>query len=125
MPASRRRPARRRAGAGLTLLACLAVASAPFAWAEPAAKSDDKAIQEQQLRGVEDTMRASEDQRRRIEANVETLRADRARASTAALIDITAKVQDTERQMDAANGRLTILTGSENALAPLARKPSR
>src|SRR5450432_359228 len=115
MPASRRRTARIRAGAALTLFLCLAVASAPLTRAEPASKSDEKATQEQQLRGVEDTMRASEDQRRRIEANVETLRADRARL-TAALIDITAKVQDTERQMDAANGRLTILTGSENAL---------
>jgi murein hydrolase activator len=67
------------------------------------------------LRGVEDTMRASEDQRRRIEADIETIRADRARL-TAALIDTTAKVQDTERQMDAANARLTTLVGSENAL---------
>ena len=60
------------------------------------AKSDDKATQEMQLRGVEDTMRASEDQRRRIEADIETIRTDRARLN-AALIDTTAKVQDTER----------------------------
>jgi septal ring factor EnvC (AmiA/AmiB activator) len=92
------------------------------AFADPApapapaqAKSDDKAIQEMHLRGVEDTMRASEDQRRRIEADIESIRADRARLN-AALIDTTAKVQDTERQMDAANARLTTLVGSENAL---------
>ena len=68
-----------------------------------------------QLRGVEDTMRASQEQRRRIEADIETIRADRARLN-AALIDTTAKVQETERQMDAANMRLTSLTDSENAL---------
>jgi murein hydrolase activator len=83
--------------------------------AVPEAKSDDKATQEMQLRGVEDTMRASEDQRRRLEADVESIRADRARLN-AALIDATAKVQETERQMDAANARLTTLVGSENAL---------
>jgi murein hydrolase activator len=83
--------------------------------AAPDAKKDDKANQEMQLRGVEDTMRASEDQRRRIEADIETIRADRARLN-AALIDTTAKVQDNERQIDAANGRLTTLVGSEDAL---------
>ena len=83
--------------------------------AAPEVKSDAKATQEMQLRGVEDTMRASEDQRRRIEADIETIRADRARLN-AALIDTTAKVQDTERQIDAGNARLATLEGSENAL---------
>jgi septal ring factor EnvC (AmiA/AmiB activator) len=114
-PDSSRWEARISVAGALAIFAFLAIASPPIARAEPAAKSNDKATQEQQLLGVEDTMRASEDQRRRIEANVETLRADRARL-TAALIDITAKVQDAERQIDAANARLTILTGSENAL---------
>ncbi|WP_158812462.1 murein hydrolase activator EnvC [Methylocapsa sp. S129] len=104
--------------AALALLILSGVAFPPCAFADPAppaAKSDDKATQEMQLRGVEDTMRASEDQRRRIEADIETIRADRARLN-AALIETTAKVQDTERQMDAANTRLTTLVGSENAL---------
>jgi murein hydrolase activator len=83
--------------------------------APPEVKGDGKATPEVQLRGLEDTMRASEEQRRRIEAEIETIRADRARLN-AALIDTTAKVQDTERQMDAANTRLTTLVGSENAL---------
>src|SRR5579863_7502381 len=83
--------------------------------AAPEVKSDTKATQEMQLRGVEDTMRASEDQRRRIEADIESIRADRARLN-AALIDTTAKVQDTERQMAAATARLATLTDSENAL---------
>ena len=59
-------------------------------------KTDDKAAQETRLRGVEDTMRASDEQRRRIEADIETYRADRARLN-AALIDTTAKVQEAER----------------------------
>src|SRR5579872_2880645 len=70
-----------------------------------AAKADDKAARETELRGLQDTMRASEEQRRRIEADVETIRADRARLS-AALIETTAKVQENERQTNAANQRL-------------------
>ena len=103
--------------AALTLLAAAPLALRQAAQADPAPefKAEDKATQEMQLRGVEDTMRASEEQRRRIEADIETMRADRARLN-AALIDTTAKVQDAERQMDAANARLTTLVGSENAL---------
>jgi septal ring factor EnvC (AmiA/AmiB activator) len=118
-PSKERTPAARR-GAGLALglpvLAILAALQPALADPPPpAVKTDDKANQEMQLRGVEDTMRASEEQRRRIEADIETIRTDRARLN-AALIDTTAKVQDAERQMDAANDRLITLTGSENAL---------
>jgi septal ring factor EnvC (AmiA/AmiB activator) len=81
----------------------------------PDVKSQDASTQEMQLRGVEDTMRASEAQRRQLEADIETIRADRARLN-AALIDTTAKVQEAERQIDAANARLTTLVGSEDAL---------
>jgi septal ring factor EnvC (AmiA/AmiB activator) len=79
------------------------------------AKIDEKAAQETRLRGVEDTMRASEEQRRRIEADIETFRADRARLN-AALIDTTAKVQDAERQIAAADDRLASLNASADAL---------
>jgi septal ring factor EnvC (AmiA/AmiB activator) len=87
----------------------------PAPAATPNAKPEDKAAPEQQLRGVEDTMRESEEQRRKIEANVETLRADRARLN-AALIDVTAKVQDAEREIEATTVKLTTLTDSESAL---------
>jgi septal ring factor EnvC (AmiA/AmiB activator) len=100
--------------AGILALS-LAAAPASADPAAPEAKLDDKATQEMQLRGIEDTMRASEEQRRRLEADIEAIRADRARLN-AALIDTTAKVQDAERQIDAANARLTTLVGSENAL---------
>ena len=43
-----------------------------------------------ELRGVEDTLRASEEQRRQIEAEIEAIRADRARLN-AALIETTAE----------------------------------
>ncbi len=80
-----------------------------------ASKTDDKAAQEIRLRGVEDTLRASDEQRRRIEADIETYRADRARLN-AALIDTTAKVQEAERQIAAANERLATLNASADAL---------
>ncbi|MGD0720448.1 MAG: peptidoglycan DD-metalloendopeptidase family protein [Roseiarcus sp.] len=109
------------AAAGLLLLALLgdpSPLSPAAAFADPAAAGaggDDKSLQEMQLRGVEDTMRASDEQRRRIEADIESIRADRAKLS-AALIDVTARVQEAERQIEAANGRLATLTGSETAL---------
>src|SRR5579863_2616995 len=103
------------------IAACWALASCVFfapagAGADSAPPSpDEKAAHETELRGVEDTIRASEEQRRRIEADVEALRADRARLN-AALIDTTAKVQDNERQMSAATTKLATLTESESAL---------
>ncbi|MGO4872172.1 MAG: murein hydrolase activator EnvC family protein [Roseiarcus sp.] len=60
-------------------------------------------------------MRASDEQRRRIEAEIETFRADRARLS-AALIETTANVQEAERQIVAANDRLATLNASADAL---------
>ena len=103
--------ARRMTLAVFVLAAAPAFAQAP----PPAAKADDKAARETELRGLQDTMRASEEQRRRIEGDVESLKADHARLS-AALIETTAKVQDNERQMSAANQRLATLTDTESAM---------
>ena len=82
----------------------------------PASPAADEAAQQERLRGVEDTLRASDEQRRHIEADIESLRADRARLN-AALIDTTAKVQDAERDVAAANERLNGLTANADALA--------
>ena len=79
-------------------------------------KSEGDAAPQTKLRGVEDTMRASDEQRRRIQADIETIRADKARL-TAALIETTAKVQEAERQMAASNERLASLNASADALA--------
>jgi septal ring factor EnvC (AmiA/AmiB activator) len=106
----------RRIGAWAMIAAICA--AAPSARADPAAivsKADEKAAQELKLRGVEDTMRASDEQRRRIEADVESFRADRARLD-AALIDATAEVQDAERRIAAANDRLASLNANADAL---------
>lgn len=81
-----------------------------------APKPDGDAAPQTKLRGVEDTMRASDEQRRHIQADIETIRADKARL-TGALIDTTAKVQEAERQMAAANERLASLNASADALA--------
>jgi murein hydrolase activator len=99
------------------IFAALVGAAPALAQAPPpqTAKPDEKAARETELRGLEDTMRASEEQRRRIEADVESIKADRARLS-AALIETTAKVQDNERQMNAANQRLATLTDTESAM---------
>ena len=80
--------------------------------APPAATDQERADKETELRGVEDTLRASEEQRRAIEAEIELVRADRARLS-AALIETTAKVQDAERGAAAAGDKL----GGLNATA--------
>ena len=93
----------------------LAIASAQAGPDAPPAKSDNAAAPETQLRGVEDTLRASDEQRRRIEADLEVVRADKARL-TAALIETTAKVQDAERGVAAANDRLAALSASADAL---------
>lgn len=75
----------------------------------PAASDQQRANTEMELRGVEDTLRQSEDQRRAIEAEIQSIGADRARLA-AALIDTTAKVQEAERGAAAATDKLTSLS---------------
>jgi len=81
----------------------------------PAATEQQRAERETELKGVEDTIRASEDQRRAIETEIESIRADQARLS-AALIDTTAKVQDAERRIAAEDDRLATLNGKADSL---------
>jgi septal ring factor EnvC (AmiA/AmiB activator) len=69
-----------------------------------------------ELRGVEDTLRQSEEQRRAIETEIDSVRADRARLS-AALIETTAKVQDAERGAAAAADRLSGLNATADELS--------
>ncbi|MBV8564068.1 MAG: peptidoglycan DD-metalloendopeptidase family protein [Methylobacteriaceae bacterium] len=81
----------------------------------PAADAGRRAEKETELRGVEDTIRASDEQRRAIQTEIESVRADHARL-TAALIDATAKVQDAERGVAAADERLKSLNEQAQAL---------
>ena len=100
------------------------VASFGAAWAAladpaaapPAATDQERANKETELRGVEDTLRASEEQRRAIEAEIDSVRADRARLS-AALIQTTAKVQDAERGAAAAGDKLASLNATADELS--------
>ena len=96
------------------------VASCGAAWAgdadpAPAPADQQRADKETELRGVEDTLRASEEQRRALEAEIESVRADRARLS-AALIETTAKVQDAERAAAAAGDKLASLNATADEL---------
>src|SRR5271170_1503135 len=80
-------------------------------------RADKERVNKQtELRGVEDTLRASEEQRRAIETEIESIRADRARLS-AALIETTAKVQDAERAAAAAGDKLASLSAAADELS--------
>ncbi|MGB7974593.1 MAG: hypothetical protein WCF81_09640, partial [Roseiarcus sp.] len=101
--------------------ACCALAD-PAPPNPPAADDQQRADKEMELRGVEDTMRQSEEQRRAIETEIDSVRADRARLS-AALIETTAKVQDAERGAAAAADRLSGLNATADELSrSLARR---
>ena len=82
----------------------------------PAAADQQRADKEMELRGVEDTLRQSDDQRRAIETEIDSVRADRARLS-AALIETTAKVQDAERGAAAAAEKLASLNATAEELS--------
>jgi septal ring factor EnvC (AmiA/AmiB activator) len=68
-----------------------------------------------ELRGMEDTLEASQEQRRRIEAEIASIRADRAKL-TAALLDATQIVNASERKIGETEARLDTLTGTEDAI---------
>jgi murein hydrolase activator len=106
---------RSKAIRGVIALAMVTLAGVAFAESLSPDARNEKSSQEMQLRGVEDTLQQSDEQRRRIEADIESIRVDRARLN-AALIETTAKVQDNERQIEAAGERLANLTTSEDAL---------
>ena len=117
-PVHGRRTGTNRAGAAILAAwfgACNALAD-PAPPAPPAAGDQQRADKEVELRGVEDTLRQSEEQRRAIETEIGSVRADRARLS-AALIETTAKVQDAERGAAAAADRLSGLNASADELS--------
>ena len=113
--------ARARSAAVLAIALLCAPAAAraqtpvPTATPSPAA-SDAKSDKQTELRGVEDTLKASEEQRRKIESDVEALRLDRTRLESA-LIETTAKVQDTENRKLETGRKLAELAAQADALA--------
>ncbi len=90
-----------------------AVPAKPQPSAAPAANPtlDDR---QTELRGLQDTLSASDAQRRKIAADIESLRNDRARLN-AALIATTARVSAAETKISEAEKRLDALIGSEDA----------
>jgi septal ring factor EnvC (AmiA/AmiB activator) len=99
------------------LCAALFVVGCAAAAAQTAAPSpDDRTTKATELRGVEDNLKATEERRRKTEADVEAIKVDRARLEQA-LIETTAKVQETENRRVAANARLAELNASADALA--------
>jgi septal ring factor EnvC (AmiA/AmiB activator) len=78
-------------------------------------KPHDLDTRQLELRGVEDTIGASEEQRRQIEADVENLRNDRARL-VSALLATTEKVNAAGQKLAETQGRLETLNGSEDAI---------
>jgi murein hydrolase activator len=82
----------------------------------PEPSDQQRTDKETELRRVEDTLRQSEEQRRAIEAEIESVRADRARLSEA-LIETTAKVQDAERGAADAGDKLASLKATAEQLA--------
>jgi murein hydrolase activator len=80
------------------------------------AVEQQKADKEVELQGVEDVIRASDEQRRAIDTEIQSIRADKARLS-AALIAATAKVQEAERHIAAADDRLATLNAKADSLS--------
>lgn len=99
----------------LALLA--AVLAGPARAQTPAAApaDDPRDARRLELRGLEDTLKASDAQRRKIEADLESMRADRARLN-AALIDTAARVRAGETRAAEVEKRLDTLAGSHEAI---------
>ncbi len=98
-----------------------AIGSALPSFADPvglpaAAPGQQKVDKQTELRGVEDTIRASETQRRDIQSEIELIRMDKARLMDA-MIATTARVQEAERGVAAADQRLDSLTIKAGALS--------
>ena len=99
----------------LALMLASAPANAQSAPSPSSTPASEAARPELQLRGIEDTLRQSESQRAKIEAEVQSIQADRAKLASA-LIEATAKVQDAEGAMQTSLDKLAALGGRESAL---------
>ncbi|NDA47458.1 MAG: hypothetical protein EBY21_09330, partial [Alphaproteobacteria bacterium] len=75
----------------------------------------DLPARQDQLRGLQDTLTQSSDQRRKLENEIELIRNDRARLASA-LLEATNRVQSTERRITDVEARLALSTGSEEAI---------
>ena len=102
------------------LLSCCAPVCLAAQTGQPEAPEIDKKDSELitrrlELRGMERSLETSQEQRQRIEAEIESIRADRAKL-TSALLNATKDVNATERKISETESRLDTLTGSEDAI---------
>ena len=98
----------------------LLLAAAPGRAAEtapaPSAVPDALDAQKRRLEEAVEAAARADAGRRSAEGDLESIRADRVRLSSA-LIDTTARVRDAEARLAAATERLDLLTGSEDAIS--------
>ncbi|MDB5593849.1 MAG: uncharacterized protein JWM36_810 [Hyphomicrobiales bacterium] len=107
---------RREQGGRVVLALALCATAAGFPPLPSRAQSTPApALRQDELRNVESDLRATEERRRRLEAELEGIRTDRARLN-AALIETGARVSQTERRMAGVESRLDVATGSEEAI---------
>ena len=101
----------------LALCAALAFVCLEQALSQPAAppRGPDRSARETELRAIEDTLSASADQRRKIETEIDGLKADRSRLN-AALVETATRVRAGEGKIGAVEKRLDVLTGTEDAI---------
>ncbi len=78
-------------------------------------KAQDLSNRQSELEGIQDTIQESAQQRRKIEAQIESLRGDRARLE-AALIATTQRVSAAETKVSEAEARIENLNGREQAI---------
>jgi septal ring factor EnvC (AmiA/AmiB activator) len=90
-------------------------ALAPAAPAVPAETAEQKARREQDLKILEEAIAANAEARRRLETEIESIKADRAKLNTA-LIETAERVRGTEDRIRGLEQRLLTLTSSEAAI---------
>ena len=120
MPSAKRSPAWLAAALVAVSPVCAGVALAQTAAPAPEELRQQLDKGQSELRALEETRQAAEDQRRRIEADVELIRNDRARL-TAALIETAARARAAEVRMVEIEARLTSSQASEAAIRRTAR----
>jgi len=102
-----------------SLLLCASVFAAPPQGQPPSQEVEKRDAELKgrrlELRGKEDTLETSQEQRRRMEAEITSIRADRAKLA-AALIEATQNVNASERRVVETEARLDTLTGTEDAI---------
>ena len=103
------------AGAGKAVLAQGSAPPPPTAQIPVDTRLNEKAARQAELKQIEQKLAINVQARTRLEAEIASIRADRAKLN-AALIETTTKTQAAEARVATVEARLATLTGSENAI---------